>query len=569
MSGKEERGAGSWISFQEWAGEEPALAGDELLGAFSTISCAVILDPEGKIQACTETFAADMGAAGKSGSYRQLVDPSSAGGEWERLSANLAEKKSGTYTLVLNSSSKKTYRVSMSYIDLPDQGVYLLLHEDISCLAHSEEVLLTLHHRDELTGLKNRKKLETKLSDKMHRSDAATLLLLDIERFTYFNDTLGHFTGDELIRQIAAALAALEQETVELYRYGGDKFAFLIEGIFDQQSIQPFLDRVLYLFHTPFFVHNKEVNLSVRIGASRIPEDAGTVEQLLKHTSMAAQHAKNQPMGTSVYFHPALPEQYDRKMWLETRLRRAVEDVAFHLVYQPQISLRTGGITGVEALIRWEDEELGLVPPSVFLPAAEEAGWMPAVDSWVLKEACRQGAEWYRKGKPLRIGVNISPSQFQDRRFSRLVQETLEHTGLPASYLNIEITENDLLHHQSDNVRTLKELKSAGVRVSIDDFGTGYSSLSYLRQFPVDTLKIDKSFIKEMVDNKNDQAIVTSIIQLAHNMNMKVTAEGVEQADVFPYLKKLQCDEMQGFYYSRPLPPEAVYHYTPVHEGKA
>ncbi|MCR6095698.1 GGDEF domain-containing protein [Salipaludibacillus agaradhaerens] len=440
--------------------------------------------------------------------------------------------------------------------------LFLILHQDTTLLNKAEEMINDLVTLDLATGLRNRKQFDQDLANYVRKTENSrkqiAILFLDLDRFKFYNDTLGHVTGDKLIEAISKELKLFENNDVSVYRYDGDEFTVLINESNIGDSGMELAKAILNRFLKPFVVKGNELFITASIGIARCPETGTTASQLVQQAEAAMHYAKERGKGDYQLYFPSLKTHHTEKLLIETRLREALGGNSFTLSYQPQIDLKSKQVVGVEALIRWEDNVLGKISPVEFIPVAEETGLIVQIGDWVLQEACHQAKIWYDQGFHLRIGVNISPIQFQRPDFVEKVNGILQKTGLPPKYLDLEITENDLLYNRDECYKTLKRLKESGIKISIDDFGTGYSSLSYLRRFPIDTLKIDKSFIKEVIQNINDQAIVTSIIQLAHNMNMRVIAEGVETSDMVAFLNDRECDEMQGFLYSMPLKKEDV-----------
>lgn len=441
--------------------------------------------------------------------------------------------------------------------------LYLLIHQDITRLKQAENVIKELVAVDTLTGLPNRDKFERDVTFLIEKGLAGkgysfAILFVDLDRFKYYNDTLGHFTGDKLIQAIAQTLVSINNKSLQAYRYGGDEFVLLFHKPESMQEIELIAQVLLERFQIPFYVKGKELFITASIGISMYPDTGSTYSELVYQAETAMQFTKE--MGKDAYhlYHPAIRTNHDEKLFMEKRLRIATERRDFQLYYQPQIDLNIKKVIGVEALIRWNDVELGYIDPPVFIALAEETGLINPIGDWVLEEACLQAKKWHDEGLQLRMGINISPLQFQRPDFVGKVKHVLRKTNLDPRMLDLEITENDLLYNREESLKTLARLKDCGISISIDDFGTGYSSLSYLQKFPIDTLKIDQSFIREVVNSSNDQAIVTSIIQLAHNMKLKVIAEGVETKEMVEFLNKRNCDEIQGFLYSKPLPADEV-----------
>ncbi|MBU9721875.1 MULTISPECIES: EAL domain-containing protein [Bacillaceae] len=435
--------------------------------------------------------------------------------------------------------------------------VVLILHQDITRLKQAERVIKEISAIDYLTGLPNRDKFERDITFRIDEQGDFILFFIDLDRFKFYNDTLGHFTGDKLIQVIAQSLINLNYH-FQVYRYGGDEFTIILDSPDTKQNAEMIAEEILELFHSPFIVKGNELYITASIGISYYPEYGTTYHEIVQQSEMAMHYAKEKGKNNVQWYHSSIRTKHDQKLLLEKRLRIATERKDFQLHYQPQIDLGKKEVVGVEALIRWNDKQLGVISPGTFIPLAEETGLIVAIGDWVLEEAMIQAKRWSDEGNPLRISINISPIQFQRPDFVKKVESNIFKTELTPELLDLEITENDLMYNRDECLRTLHLLKDLGIRISIDDFGTGYSSLSYLRKFPIDTLKIDQSFIKELVDNTNDQAIVTSIIQLAHNMNLRVIAEGVETVDMVSFLKDRKCDEMQGFLYSKPLPPKQL-----------
>jgi len=437
----------------------------------------------------------------------------------------------------------------------------LILHKDVTSLFNAEETIKELVTVDVLTGLKNRKQFESDLNQTITvippKDKKVAILFIDLDRFKYYNDTLGHFTGDKLIEVIAKELRALENQNVSVYRYGGDEFTILMSDS-SNEEIENKAEKILERFQSPFLVKGNELFLTATVGVSLFPDTGDTLSSLVQQSEIAMHYAKERGKDDYQFYRPSLRTKHDERLIIEQRLRIATENKSFQLYYQPQINLLERKVVGLEALLRWNDEKLGAVSPSLFIPIAEDSGLIFQIGDWVLEQACYQAKIWFDKGFKMRMGINISPKQFQRPDFVGEVKKILEKTGVDPELLDLEITENDLLYNRVECIKTLKRLKEIGITISIDDFGTGYSSLSYLNQFPIDTLKIDQSFIKEVIENTNTQAIVTSIIQLAHNMNMRVIAEGVETTEMVLFLNERKCDEMQGFLYSKALPASHV-----------
>lgn len=467
-----------------------------------------------------------------------------------------------TDEIVLSTAEAKPLYIR-SYIspvlrDDDEVSHFIIAFHDVTKLRHAESQLSYMHYIDPLTQLPNRQCFEEdllkKLQQEKKRQNPFALFFLDLDRFKFFNDTLGHNIGDQLIMNIANSLTYFENANIKLYRFGGDEFTFLINEFEEKKDIERLAEEILVLFKTPFHIQGNELLLTCSIGISFYPCSSTSFKKLVECADTAMHFAKERGKDTYQIFSENMNTAYSEKLKIEAQLRKALDQDQFFLYYQPQIDLKTREIIGVEALIRWINPVLGLVPPNSFIPLAEETGLIDPIGDWVLSTACRQIKKWQEeRGIYFRIGINISPKQFQRPDFVSKVERVLIETGLEAKYLDLEITENGLMQNSDECLQTLDRLKKYGVKISIDDFGTGYSSLSYLKRFPIDTLKIDQSFVKDLMVDSNDQAIVTSIINLAHNMKLKVIAEGVEDIEIVKFLNMHQCDEMQGYLYSKPL----------------
>jgi len=425
----------------------------------------------------------------------------------------------------------------------------------------SEERLAYMAQYDHLTGLTNRALFQDRLEQALARAKRSgalvALMFLDLDRFKAVNDTLGHGTGDLLLKKVAERLEGSVRETDTVARIGGDEFSIILEGLTEAEDAALVARKIIDKLVQPFVLDGHEVFVTTSIGIAVYPSSNG--DSLLTDADSAMYCAKEQGRNTYRFHTPEMNAQVRERLNMESKLRRALDQEEFLLYYQPQVDLTTGMIVGTEALLRWQHPELGLVSPGKFIPMLEDIGMMVRVGEWVLQTACRQSKAWQRDGfPPLRMAVNISARQFSRRDLIDTVVGVLTETGLDPNYLELEITESLLMEDIKANSRLLDELKTSveGLRVSIDDFGTGYSSLSYLKTFPIDLLKIDQSFIRDITTNSDDAAITTTIIVLAHNLRLKVIAEGVETEEQMTYLREKGCDEAQGFYFSRPLPAD-------------
>lgn len=418
---------------------------------------------------------------------------------------------------------------------------------------------IALAYYDTLTNLPNRRllvdRLETILADRGRSGGPHAVLFVDLDRFKMVNDSLGHHAGDALLNRVALRLAGAVEQRDLVARISGDEFVILLPGK-DERSAMQTAERLLRELRRPYRIREQDLYLTASIGIAMYPEDAADAESLIKHADMAMFEAKAKGKNAISRYHKELTYRSLERIKLESDLYKAIENQELALVYQPRMDARTGEIVGLEALIRWHHPELGLVAPDKFIPLAEENGLIMPIGEWVLREACRQQIIWQHEGcRPICIAVNVSPRQFGED-LDELVERILQETGSEGKWLEIEITEQALMRSEVTVHRTIRNLKQMGVRLSIDDFGTGYSSLAFLMHFEVDTMKIDKSFVKDIHENKDHQTIVGAMIQLAHNLGIQVVAEGVESKEEMELLKAYGADELQGYFISEPLPAD-------------
>ena len=382
---------------------------------------------------------------------------------------------------------------------------------------------------------------------------------MDLDHFKKVNESLGHTAGDLLLQSVAARLRNCGRKADTLARLGGDEFVLLLEDLQQEDWVILFARNVLTLLEPPFLLEGQECFITASIGICLFPRDGEDAETLLKNADSALYRAKESGRGTVQCYAQDMHVRAVERLRMEGGLRHALERQEFELHYQPQLDLRRRRIIGVEALLRWRDGQRDLIPPTDFIPLAEETGLIESIGEWVLRTACAQAKAWQREGLPeLRMAVNLSPRQFLRPGLVDLVATVLRETGLEASFLDLEITESLLMNDVEGSILTLRQFKAMGVRLSIDDFGTGYSSLNYLKRFPIDQLKIDRSFVRDVVTDQDDTAIVLAVIAMAHSMRLEVIAEGVETKEQLAFLRANQCDAMQGYYLSRPAPPRQI-----------
>lgn len=434
---------------------------------------------------------------------------------------------------------------------------------DISERKQAQEQLFHQAHHDSLTGLPNRMFFVDHLKQARalarRGKNQVALLFLDLDRFKIINDTLGHSVGDKLLQTTAQRLNECIRESDTVARLGGDEFAIILGNLKHPEDAVVVARKILKTLAQPMMIERRELFVTTSIGIVVWPTDGEDPDVLLKKADLAMYSAKAQGRNNFQFYSPSMDKDAQRRLVLENSMRRAIERREFRLFYQPKVQLESGGITCLEALLRWEHPELGMVSPVEFISLAEETGLILPIGDWALREACLQNARWIKEGlTPTRVAVNLSGYQLQQKDLVEKVARTLEETGLPPEYLELEVTETVIMQNPDFAVGLLRELKDLGIQLSIDDFGTGYSSLAHLKRFAVNTLKIDKSFIQNILMDKSDAAIATAIISMGRNLNLGVVAEGVETLGQRDFLRSHNCDQVQGFFYSQPLPADQI-----------
>ncbi|MSR16957.1 MAG: EAL domain-containing protein [Methylococcaceae bacterium] len=424
-----------------------------------------------------------------------------------------------------------------------------------------ENQLKQLAHYDLLTGLANRaqfiERLKWSIDISKRDGKETALMFLDLDRFKLINDTLGHQAGDELLIEVARRLTANVREVDTVSRLGGDEFTVVLNGIKSPEEAGFVSRNLLKALAVPVFLEGQEVFISSSIGIAIYPIDGASVNELVKNADTAMYHAKEQGRNNYQYFSSGMNQKVLDELEMETNLRQALKNNEFSLRYQPQFNLRTRELIGLEVLLRWEHPKLGFISPSIFIPHAEKNDLIISIGEWLLRTACERSVGWQKSGlKPVRISVNLSGMQLKQGDFINKVTQILTETKLLPTFLEFELSEGVLVNDTEVTTSVLTELKEMGIRLSIDDFGTGYSSLSYLKRLPIDSLKIDQSFIQDISTDMDDNAIASTIITMAHNLRLTVIAEGVETQEQIDILCEKNCDEVQGYFFSRPLTEE-------------
>jgi len=445
-----------------------------------------------------------------------------------------------------------------------DQGAFLGYRGTGSDITERKQAEQRVHHvaqHDALTGLPNRSLLQDRLSQAVAYANRTALpvwvMLIDLDRFKFVNDSMGHKAGDVLLMTIAARLRSALRDTDTVARLSGDEFVVILSEHPDQKLSPDIVQRVMDSVARPVMLGSHEFFVTCSVGVAVYPLHDAPADSLIEHADIAMYRAKKLGRNNFQFYTPVMNEEALERVKIESALRNALERREFVLHYQPQVHLGSGEIVGMEALIRWRHPELGMVAPNRFIGVAEETGLIVEIGAWVMRTACAQNMAWHQAGLGnLRVAVNLSARQFGDIDLVPSLEAVLADTGLAPALLEIELTESLFMSDITPAVETLHRIKALGVNLSIDDFGTGYSSLSYLSRFPIDVLKIDRSFVSDIGKDANDAAIVASIIALAHNLKLAVIAEGVETIEQLDYLRRQGCDEMQGYYFSRPLPAE-------------
>jgi len=470
-------------------------------------------------------------------------------------------KDSLTYKTLQKRRDGTTYpvelRIQLSAHEEPPVLVVTAL--DITERDEAEKKLIHQANFDQLTSLPNRyymlSYIRSAFARAKRQNTKVALLYLDLNNFKDINDTLGHGTGDELLKMVSHRLLLLLRETDTGARMGGDEFLVLLEGLNRQEQAEVVVHKIIHSFDEPFLVNSHEIYTSASIGISTFPDDGNSVELLLQYADTAMYYAKKDSSTHYRFFSHELRAYIDEQLAIENRLRHAIKNNELAVYYQPKIGTMTERVIGAEALIRWKNPDLGMVPPSIFIPVAEKYGLIEEIGSWVIETACKEAVCWKEFSElDLQVAINISPRQFRAANFLSIVDEALEKSGLDCRLLEIEITENLLMQDTHGPLEVLNELLNRNITLSLDDFGTGYSSLSYLKQFPLQVLKIDRSFINDMMENQYNMSLVDAIIAMAQILDLRLVAEGVETREQFDFLKTRKVEVVQGYLFSPAIP---------------
>ena len=437
----------------------------------------------------------------------------------------------------------------------------VMVFRDVSTTRAMSLKMSHLAQHDSLTDLPNRVLLNDRLTQAItlaHRNRKnLALLFLDVDRFKNINDSLGHDIGDHLLQTVAQRLLACVRSTDTVSRQGGDEFVVLLSEVTHAQDAAVSADKILLALSAPYNVDQHELHITVSIGIVTYPADGADAGTLMKNADFAMYHAKDSGRNNHQFFKSSMNVHAGERQALENALRYGIERHEFVLHYQPKVNVATGAIIGVEALIRWHHPQRGLVPPAQFIPIAEDCGLIVPIGRWVLREGCRQARAWQDAGlPPLRIAINVSAVELRAKDFVQEVHAILSETGLDPGYLELELTETFLMQDSTSTSVVLRALKEMGVQLALDDFGTGYSSLSYLKRFPINTVKIDRSFVRDLTTDADDASIVSAVIGMGKRLHMQVVAEGVETSEQLAFLREQCCPEGQGYYFGRPVAAE-------------
>lgn len=540
------------------------VVGQDLATIFSALPVPVFVkDTEGRYIACNQAFTQFLGVSAEDLIGKSVFDiaPPELAIRYHR--ADLALLQEGgvqTYENQVQCADGRLaqviYTKAVFYTPDGKSGGIVGSLADITEQKSFEQALLQEANFDPLTGLINRAQLEKRLQLFLSEKTKLPLavLSLDLDRSKMVNETLGHALANRLLQAIAQKLSETMRSCDLLSRSSRDEFILVLPQLIHRQYVDYVIARILALLASPFELDGHQIYCTASIGVALAPEDSDSAEELLQKSESALFQAKGQGKNQCRFYDQGIEAETAERLNLETALRGALKRGEISLHYQPQVELESGKITGVEALSRWQHGELGSIPPGKFIPIAEDSGLIIPLGNWVLNTACRQAKSWQQRGlPPVRVAVNVSGHQFQQANFVDTVASALVESDLDPVCLELELTESTIMERTEENINTLKRLKGLGVQLTIDDFGTGYSSLSYLKRFPIDRIKIDRSFIFNIPGDADDAAITDAVIALAHSLRYKVVAEGVETAEQLAYLRSRRCDEVQGYYLGKPM----------------
>ncbi len=507
------------------------------------------LTGRGRAELRAQTLCSWMPAARHNGLFERLVNVTQAGGVYQEEGPNLVPQLRAEW---------------LHWQVVGVEGGAVAIARDITERKRAEERIYHMAHHDTLTGLPNRSlicdRLQQSIAHAERNAESVLVAFIDLDSFKLVNDTLGHNAGDELLKEVAKRMVHCVRREDTVGRFGGDEFVLVLPHVDDQpQVLQPLLNKILEAVVQPIVLEGQKMQVSCSIGVAVYPRDGRDADTLMMHADAAMYRAKESGKNNCQFYTSEMNAGLEDKLVLTEGLRKALAEQQLSLVYQPKVGLESGRMFGVEALLRWQHPQRGMVPPCQFIPLAEENGLIIPIGEWVLREACRQARAWQDAGlPPLVVSVNVSARQFDDARLVERVAQALEWSGLGPQWLELEVTESMIMRDTAQSVAKMRQLEAMGIALAIDDFGTGYSSLAALKSFPISRLKIDQSFVRDLAGSADDQAITCAIISLSHQLDMRVIAEGVETEQQRRFLQQHGCDEFQGYLYSRPVPPQQI-----------
>ncbi|WP_371377032.1 EAL domain-containing protein [Thalassotalea aquiviva] len=526
---------------------------------FTHISAAVVIyDTEFQVVDCNAAFVQITGQNRASTVGKPWGFESCPEGFFQNLKKTLTKNGSWQGEVTAERANGSSYIIDLT-IDIirNEQGQishFVGVFSDVSKRKETESELRKLAHSDTLTGLSNRSYFQANQSQLVAQDIEHALLVFDLDNFKKINDSIGHQIGDVLLCKVTERIAQLSSVKDRCYRLGGDEFSLIIEGTNDIDEITNIAKEVLNVIAQPYSIRGQEIALTCSIGIVLFPEDGTNSHELLKNADTAMYHAKDIGGATYQFFNDSMNKQAVKRLQVENLIRHGLKEDLFSVFYQPKIDVQKGCISGMEALVRFEAGYKGIIRPDIFIPISEQTGQIIKIGEVVLRKACRATKAWIDSGIfDGRIAVNLSAVQFRQPNLVTMINQILEETGLPAKHLELEITEGTVMDSPQEAIRTMLELREMGIALSLDDFGTGYSSLAYLKQFPLNTLKIDKAFVDDIESSERGRNMVAIIVTIAHNLGMDVVAEGVETEEQLDYLRRLNCEQLQGYLYSKPL----------------